>query len=31
VSASTSVAGAMRDVAQQAQQEARKHQERKTA
>jgi phasin family protein len=31
VSASASVASAMRDVAQQAQQEARKHQERKTA
>jgi phasin family protein len=31
VSASTSVASAMRDVAQQAQQETRKHQERKTA
>ena len=31
VSASASVAGAMRDVAQQAQQETRKQQERKTA
>ena len=31
VSASTSVASAMRDVAQQSQQETRKHQERKTA
>lgn len=31
VSASTSVASAMRDVAQQAQQETRKHTERKTA
>jgi phasin family protein len=31
VSASSSVASAMRDVAQQAQQETRKHQERKTA
>jgi phasin family protein len=31
VSATTSVASAMRDVAQQAQQDTRKHQERKTA